>query len=154
MLAVFESALLWTGALGFAAMAGIYFAFSSFIMRAFADLPDADGVAAMRSINRVILRSSFMPLFFGTTLVAVAAVVWAAVFWNPEASPLIAAGGALYVVGMFVSTAARNVPLNTALDADAALWPRYLSDWTRWNSLRAAASAASAGLFIAALTLA
>lgn len=70
----------------------------------------------------------------------------------------VAAGGVLYVLGMFVVTVIFNVPLNNALAATdpanheaASLWARYLTDWTLWNHVRTAASTAACALFIAAL---
>ena len=67
-------------------------------------------------------------------------------------------GGLIYVLGMFVCTAACNVPLNNALDAvdpetaeAAEVWQMYLQRWTRWNHLRTVCSALSCGLFFAAL---
>jgi uncharacterized membrane protein len=49
-------------------MAGVYFALSDFIMRSLDRLDAANAVEAMNTINEVILRSWFMPLFFGTSL--------------------------------------------------------------------------------------
>jgi uncharacterized membrane protein len=53
------------------------------------------------------------------------------------------AGGALYVVGVFIETMAVNVPMNDRLDAaDAstaagqAVWADFLPRWTRWNNVR------------------
>ncbi|MCM3038038.1 DUF1772 domain-containing protein [Bacillus pumilus] len=50
------------------------------------------------------------------------------------------------------------MPLNDALAAadpataqGAALWTRYLHDWTRWNHVRTVASAVACACFIAAL---
>ena len=60
------TALLWFAALGCALLGGVYFAFSAFVMRSLRDAGHA-GTVAMNSINRVILRSAFMPLFLGTT---------------------------------------------------------------------------------------
>ena len=52
----------------------------------------------------------------------------------------------------------RNVPLNNALAAvtlgtpeAAALWTRYLGEWTFWNTLRTVAPIVSAALFTVAL---
>jgi uncharacterized membrane protein len=51
-----------------------------------------------------------------------------------------------------------NVPLNDALAVakantpeSAALWSRYLNEWTAWHYVRTLASIISAILFIAAL---
>ena len=60
--------LLWFTAVGCGLIAGIYFAFSTFIMPALARIEPVHAVSAMNSINSTILRSLFMPLFFGTTL--------------------------------------------------------------------------------------
>jgi hypothetical protein len=43
--------LLWFGAIGCGLLAGVYFAFSAFIMTAFDRLEPAQGVSAMNSIN-------------------------------------------------------------------------------------------------------
>jgi uncharacterized membrane protein len=131
-------------------MAGIYFAFSAFIMRAFDQLGAASAAAAMNSINRVILRSWFMPLFFGSTLICAALAVVALVETELGGRWLLFAGGATYVVGMFACTVLFNVPLNDRLaragnerGARADYWPQYLQRWTRWNHLRGASSLAA-----------
>jgi hypothetical protein len=55
-------------AVGSALIAGLFFAFSTFVMTALFRLPVDQGVAAMQSINKVILGSLFMPVFFGTAV--------------------------------------------------------------------------------------
>ena len=60
--------LLWFSAIGSGLIAGLFFAFSTFIMTAFDRIPQGHGISAMQSINSAILRSLFMPLFFGTAL--------------------------------------------------------------------------------------
>jgi uncharacterized membrane protein len=155
---VVTTALLWFAALGCGAMAGVYFAFSFFIMAALRRAGPAVGIAAMNSINVVILRSPFMPLFWGTTLASAALAVIALSGWNAIAAKTMFAGGVAYVLGMFVCTIVFNVPLNSALqavdagsDASLPVWQRYLSLWTRWNHLRTIACAAASALFIHAL---
>ena len=51
------AAAILIAALGAALIGGLFFAFSAFIMAALAARPAAEGMAAMVSINRVILRS-------------------------------------------------------------------------------------------------
>ena len=150
--------LLWVGAIGAGMMAGLYFGFSAFIMASFAALPAGEGARAMQSINRVILRSPFMVLFFATTLVALALAVIGVWQWGAPGATAMLVGGVVYVAGMFVSTAAFNVPLNNALDradpdsaAGADTWAHYLVVWTRWNHSRTVASALAGGLFTLAL---
>jgi uncharacterized membrane protein len=150
--------LLWVCALGCALVAGLYFAFSTFIMTALGRIPAPAGIAAMQAINTVIQRSLFMPLFFGTTLAALAVAALALWRWVEAGSVAMLAGGLVYVLGMFVCTVVFNVPLNNRLDAadpqSAAageVWARYLRVWTRWNHVRTLASTLAAGLFVLAL---
>jgi uncharacterized membrane protein len=63
------------------------------------------------------------------------------------------AGCVLYVVGTFVVTMVFNVPRNVALDAvdpataeSAAVWARYVSEWTSWNHVRGVAALAALAL--------
>jgi uncharacterized membrane protein len=74
--------------------------------------------------------------------------------------PALAAAGVLYVAGVFVVTAAGNVPMNKRLDKLApddpdavAYWNRYLVAWTRWNHVRVLASIGSALLFVESVRL-
>src|SRR5690606_13390797 len=131
------AALLLLAALGCGLMAGRYCASSAFLMSALARTDPAAAIAPMNSINRVILRSSFMPLFFGTTVVALVLAVLTVLQWEGSRSAAILAGAVLYLAGMFACTMAFNVPLNNALQAggpgQGELWERYLRDWTRWN---------------------
>jgi len=143
-------------ALGSALIAGVFFAFSSFVMRALGERPPAEGMAAMVSINRVILRSLFMPVFFGTALLGAGLALYAVIIWGPRSWWLIGAtfAYAMFSVGL---TMVKNVPLNNAIERadpaadNAALWRRYLNRWTWWNSIRTVASLAASALFIAAL---
>lgn len=145
---------LWGMAMASGVMAGVYFAFSSFVMRSLDQLPIPQGVAAMQSINRVILSSTFMPLFIGSSLLSAALAAGSLLRWGqPEAAPMLA-GGLVYVLGMFACTAAFNVPLNEALDGldptsaeAAAAWQDYLRRWTRFNHVRTVASLVTCGLF-------
>ena len=78
--------------------------------------------------------------------------------WGEPGTVAMLAGGLIYVLGMFVLTIVFNVPLNDALaaadpsrPAGAALWARYLKDWTFWNHVRTAASLIASALFIFAI---
>lgn len=152
------TALLWVGAIGCGIMAGVYFTFSAFVMASLGKIAPEAGISAMQSINDVILRSAFMPLFFGTSLLAAGAIAFALMNWDrPEAGYLLAAG-AIYVVGMFLCTVIFNVPLNNQLKAvdpgsaqGAEIWGMYLQVWTRWNHLRTVASTGACAFFFAAI---
>jgi uncharacterized membrane protein len=127
-------------------------------MTALARLPQAEGIGAMQSINRVILRSPFMPLFFATTVASLVLAIMAIVRFGEPGAMAMLAGGIIYVAGMFLCTAVCNVPLNNGLDAvdrasseADAVWIHYLRVWTRWNHVRTIACTLSCGLFIAAI---
>ncbi|MEN8178295.1 MAG: anthrone oxygenase family protein [Pseudomonadota bacterium] len=149
------TALLMTAALSSGLMSGIYFAFSVFIMRAFGKLETSQSVAAMNAINETILRTGFMPLFFGSTIISVMLITIALAHWGDAGSGLMLIAGATYFVGMFVCTVVFNVPLNNLLarltdeSANAKeVWSRYLADWTRWNHLRTVSSLITCGISI------
>lgn len=139
-------------------LAGLYFAFSAFIMASLERIPQAAGVSAMQSINKVILSSAFMPVFWGTTLASLALAVIGFLRWDEAGAAALLAGGVIYVVGMFLFTVIFNVPLNNALDAvepgstqAATVWATYLKDWTFWNTVRTLACLAASALFIYAI---
>lgn len=143
--------------IGAALVAGIFFAFSTFVMGALGRLRPSEGIAAMQSINVVVLNPWFFSMFFGTGVVAIAAVGLALVS-APGLVSQIAIGAGLYVVGCLGVTIAGNVPLNNrlaAVDPEAessrALWGLYLSRWTLLNHVRTAASLASAVVILLAL---
>ena len=150
--------LLWFSAIGCGLMAGVYFAFSAFVMNALGRIDGASGASAMNSINSVILGSAFVPLFFGTTLAALALIILGIIQPNGPGALALIAGGLLYVVGMFVVTIVFNVPLNNSLAAiqpgtqsASEVWSRFLTDWTFWNHVRTLACTAASALFIFAL---
>ena len=152
-------ASVWLAAIGCGVMAGIYFAFSIFVMKALGTIPRPAGIAAMQSINEVIVASPFLPLFMLTSLLSLALAGWSIGHWEQPGSAALLAAGALYFVGMFLCTVAFNVPLNNALAAvdpasaeAATLWSRYLRDWTLWNHVRTVASTVACGGFVWVLT--
>ncbi|MBB3384809.1 MULTISPECIES: anthrone oxygenase family protein [Rhizobium] len=139
-------------------LAGVYFAFSTFIMQAFARLPVDQGIAAMQSINTTIVRSPFIVLFLLTAALSIFIAVMAILYWRGGTSVLMLTGAALYIVASFLSTMVFNVPLNDALDKvdghsaeSVQLWSTYISDWTRWNHVRTVASLLAACAFVKAL---
>lgn len=147
----------WLLAGACAVIAGVYFTFSGFVMASLGELPVSAGIAAMQSINRLILRSPFMPLFFGSSLGSLVLGGLGAWHWQAPGAPMLVAAGLFYVLGMFVCTVACNVPLNESLAAvdpasaeGARVWADYLVRWTRFNHLRTLCSLAAAGLFLAA----
>ncbi len=144
--------------LGSAVIGGVFFAFSSFVMKALARVPSAEGIAAMQSINVVVLNPSFLGTFMGTAGLSALVVVLALVTWNGLSAPWFLAGAIAYLLGTFAVTVFGNVPLNEQLaavtsadPAGIAVWERYLERWTRLNTIRTVAAIAAALLFVIGL---
>lgn len=145
-------------ALGCALMAGMFFTFSNFVMRALGGIKPAEGIAAMQRINIDILNPVFFVAFMGTALLSIVlplALIWQHASLN---AVYLIAGSVSYLVGVMVVTIVRNVPMNNALeahdaesDAGSQYWQRYLVNWTRWNHVRTVASVLGTLLFILAL---
>ena len=143
-----------TALLGSALVGGIFFAFSSFVMKALARVPSAEGIGAMQSINVVVLNPSFLGAFIGTAVVSLAAGGLALAGWGRPFAPFFLGGAVFYVVGTFLVTGLGNVPLNDQLTAVSAtdpaareVWQRYLGRWTMWNHVRTAAAMVAALLY-------
>jgi len=152
------SVLALLACIGAGTVGGVFFAFSTFVMRALAQLPPRQGIAAMQRINVVVLNPLFLGVFVGSALLAVACVVVSFIPWSAPRSPLLLAAGVFYLVGSFYVTRAFNVPRNQELARVSAesseaggYWPRYVREWSQWNHVRTAASLASAGCSAAAL---
>ena len=101
--------------IGAGVVGGVFFAFSSFVMKALAQLPANQGVAAMQRINVVVLNPLFLGVFLGTALLAVAGVVLSVLTWSTPRSVLLLASSLLYLIGTFLVTMAFNVPRNESL---------------------------------------
>lgn len=151
------SVLFIVGALGCGLVAGIFFAFSSFVMAALGRLSASEGIAAMNAINVTVINPGFMLAFFGTAVVCITAAAAAALRGAGD-TWLVALAAVLYVVGCIGVTMVRNVPLNNQLAAVAAgtaeaatLWTHYLGTWTFWNTVRTVASTSAAVLLMVAL---
>ena len=145
-------AVIWLGTISIGIMGGVYFTFSAFVMRSLDKLPAADAISAMNSINRVILGSAFMPVFFGSSLLAIALVALGIGLLD-GAPWYLAAAGLIFFIGMPVVTVVRSVPLNDRLAAFEAktgdaveTWRSYLRQWSQWNHVRTVSSILSLGL--------
>ena len=156
-----QQGLVIAALLGSAIMGGGLFVFSSFIMKSLARLGPSAGIAAMQSINVVVINLSFIGTFFATALVSIVILFVPVGGAGSHASVLANTGAVLYLVGTFLITARGNVPLNkrlAAVDADDAssipVWEEYLKRWTRLNTLRTACALLAVLSFATALTIA
>ncbi|KUN19131.1 hypothetical protein AQJ23_37960 [Streptomyces antibioticus] len=147
------------GVLGTGLVAGVFCAFSTFVMKGLAALPPAQGVAAMKAINVTALRPAFMLVFVGSAVLSAVLAVVTFVLLPDDGTVELLVGSALYLVGSFGVTMVANVPRNeTLLKLDAgtpeaaAYWPTYVREWTLWNHVRMVASGAAAVAYVLALT--
>jgi uncharacterized protein (TIGR02246 family) len=150
--------LTFVSALGCGLVSGIFFAFSTFIMRALARLPPAEGIAAMQSINVAVINRWFFAAFVGTAVCCFAVLISCVFRWQKPGVIYLLIGGLLYLVGTILVTIVFNVPLNNGLaaadptSADAVqIWTNYVKSWTAWNHVRTAAALVAAVLFTVAL---
>jgi uncharacterized membrane protein len=151
-------ALTLFAALGCGLIAGVFFAFSAFVMDALARLAPAQGIAAMQAINVVAINRSFLGAFVATAAACAVMAVASLLSWPEPGALFLLVGSTLYLVGTILVTIAFNVPLNDALAAvepasaeGVSLWHRYLARWTTWNHVRTAASLLAAAAFMMAL---
>jgi uncharacterized membrane protein len=150
--------LIFTAAIGCGLIAGVFFAFSTFVMPALARLQPTQGIAAMQSINITAINPLFMLALFGTAVICLFLGVFALLKWHQPSSIYLLVGSLLYLIGTILVTMVFNVPLNDALAAvkpdspeGAELWTKYLANWTLWNHVRTIAALAAAGLLTIAL---
>ena len=140
-------------------IAGVFFAFSSYVMNALARLPPEEGIAAMQSSNVFAINSWFLVAFLGTACLCITTMIAAVVQLREPFAILLLVGGVVYLAGCFAVTMIFNVPMNEALAAlpptapdRAARWASYVTGWTTWNHLRTAASLFAAALLAIGLS--
>jgi uncharacterized membrane protein len=139
-------------------VAGVFFAFSTFVMPALRRLPADRGLVAMQSINRAAPASPlFMLALMGTAALCVGLGVLALTRLDEPAAPWLLAGCGLYLAAVVV-TVAFHVPRNDALglldpaaSGSADAWRHYLTVWTAGNHVRSLVSAAASASFVVAL---
>jgi len=145
-------------ALGCGLIAGVFFAFSAFVMTALARLPAPQGIAAMQSINVVAVTPLFMAALFGTAAACLLLGGFSVSIWQRPGAAYLLVGSLLYLVGTILVTIAFNVPRNELLAAvnpasaeGSRRWADYLRPWTAWNHVRTVAALAAAAAFTMAL---
>jgi uncharacterized membrane protein len=147
-----------SAAVGSGLVAGVFFAFSTFVMRALSRLPPSQGISAMQAINVAAPNPWFMAAMFGTAIVCAVLAVHSVLNWREPGAQLRLAGSLLYIAGVVGVTIALNIPLNDALAAvvpegaeSAVFWARYLIDWGLWNHVRTVTALLAAVSFTIAL---
>lgn len=145
--------------LGTGVVAGVFFAFSGFVMQGISRLPAAEAARTMRAINVTAVRAPLMLAIFGTALLVTVLAVLAFIGGPAGTAWWTIAGAALYLVGVVAVTAGANVPRNERLaavsDEDgpalAAAWQSFRPGWTVWNHVRTLTSAAACLALVLAL---
>jgi uncharacterized membrane protein len=157
MIADYPRTLTIVAAVGACVSGGVFFAFSTFVMKALGRLPDAEAISAMKAINKAAPSPLFMLALFGTGAVSIVLSVSALRHLDRSWAAYVLVGGALYMV-CIILTIAYHVPHNDALalvdprsPGAAHAWAQYHSPWTAWNHVRTVTALAGATSFILAL---
>jgi uncharacterized membrane protein len=154
--------LLVIAIIGTGVVAGVFFAFSGFVIQGIGRLPATDAARVMREINVTAVRAPLMLAIFGTALVVAVLAVFG-LLGAPESGQWWSIGGAaLYLFGVVGVTGGANVPRNNRLaapsDTDAAAlaaaWQAFRPGWTAWNHVRTIASTVACLAFVLALAAA
>ena len=96
------SLMLFT-AVGSALSAGIFFAFSSFVIKALAEQLSSQGITTMQSIKSI--RGLFMLVFLGPAAVCIVLNIFLLLQWHQSVTVYWLAGSLLYLVGTIGVTA-------------------------------------------------
>ena len=86
-------------ALGCGLIAGVFFAFSTFVMSALARLQPAQGIAAMQAINITVINPLFFAAFFGTAATCILLAISSVLRWHQPDAAYLLIGSLLYLIG-------------------------------------------------------
>jgi uncharacterized membrane protein len=138
--------------------AGLFWAYQTSVVPAFASVADRTYLEAFQRINLAIQNPVFGVVFAGTPVVLVAATVAVGNPLRSRPAALAAVATAMFVVGVLGVTVARNVPLNdrmasvelaAASDVELhSLRTAVQGPWARWNAIR---TVAAVGAFVFAV---
>ena len=95
--------------LGCGLVAGIFFAFSTFVMSALGRLPAKEGIAAMQAINITVLNPWFFAAFFGTAALCLVLAVLAFTGWNRATAPYLFAGSLFHQHSLAIRLPTRSL---------------------------------------------
>jgi uncharacterized membrane protein len=156
---VVEDAVLVVSGTLTALVAGLFYSFSVAVNGGLRRLRNSEYVAAMQSINVVIVRPVFLLTFFGPVFLLPAAA-YLQVAPNPARFVLLAVASVLYIVGAVGVTLIGNVPLNNRLAGldlgrasegqVAESRGQFEGPWNRLHTIRTLASIAATFLIFVA----
>ena len=147
-------------ALGSALVAGVFLAFSAFVVRALDALDARAAIGAMQQVNRFAPRAGLLVPLLGTALLC--AVLGVAAVVSLASAPSVRGGlvllGCLLHLVAFGLTVGYHVPHNDAfalVDPTApgpeAAWRAYVDPWLALNHVRTAAAALGAAALLGAV---
>jgi uncharacterized membrane protein len=137
--------------IGSGLLAGVFFAFSAFVMSGLKRMPDPAGATAMRSINVTAQHPPLMIALFGVSALCLATVVRAGTTWSRPGAGWLLTGAILTLLGALGVTVAVNVPLNDRLEAGTVTWPSFLAGWEPANHARTVLCLAGCAALLAGL---
>lgn len=139
---LFQNIVLVIAAITTSLMAGLFFSYSFSVSPGLKQLPDAEYIAAMQSINRAIQNPVFFVVFFGSFIsLPIATYLYhtkpVSVQWW-----LLLIATIIYILGVLGVTIAGNIPLNNSLEkfnvlrsTGEAITAQRLGFEKQWNSL-------------------
>jgi uncharacterized membrane protein len=147
-------------AIGAGLVGGVFFGFSTTVMKSMRVIPPMHGITAMQNVNSKILNPRFVGVFMLTTAASALLAVTAPFTAGQPGALARGIAGLIYLVGVFGITVGFNIPLNNALatvdpaDWDAARrWDQFLSRWIAWHAARTVAATSAATIFTVTLAL-
>jgi uncharacterized membrane protein len=140
---------------------GVFKAFSEFVMRGLAQAGPGSGIAAMKGINRTVLRTEFVFAILALGAISPGFALYAYFALDGTAAVLIVAAAAIYLPSTFFMMLLGNVPMNNRLDRvdpasveGAEYWAHYVRRWTALNHFRTLGCIVTGALYaLAALEL-
>jgi len=155
--------LLTTSVVATGLMAGLFYGWSVSVIPGTRRISSTGYVTLMQHVNREILTPRFLVPFVGIPVLLGAAALTQLRAGDQRRGAVLIASALTYLVGVFGVTAARNVPLNDALDgfdlramSVESIEQRrqsYEGPWNRWNTVRTIANVAAFTLAASAAVL-
>lgn len=135
-------------------VAGFLFAFAVVVMPGIAKLEDREYLRAFQVMDRVIQDNQplFLLVWVGSILSLLAAAVLGIQKLAGAHRILIIAAAAVYLLGVQAPTLAIHIPLNNAVQRNAANRGEFEPRWNRWNVFRTVCAVIVSALLLA-LTL-
>jgi uncharacterized membrane protein len=137
-----------TAAIGAGIAAGVYFAFSTFVMPGLRKLSHSQAISAFNGINKAAPQNPLLMLvLFGTGVLCVLLIISGFQHRDNPAAVWQIVGAALYLVSVLILIA-YHIPHNDQLmkvDPNGAgagsTWSHFYSAWMAWNHARTLAAA-------------